>query len=263
MGKKGVEDMINEIEMFIDSCKYVPFSSDRISVPKSELEAMLNELRLKMPSELERSKKIMRNKEGIMTDARTRAESIITEASNEARRLVDESEIVTLANIQAEEILKQANQERNAVIEQANAEAAEIRLGMMEYTTGMLNDIEKYIQATMEVEKTNYENLIESLQNNAAVIDTNRKEIEEQHRAMLQAQQPEITPEPQYVDPAFTPEEPAPEQTYTETDYAQADYAQADYAQPQAQEEAEEPAPEAADDESFEYEEEEDDLFGE
>lgn len=262
MGKKGVEDMINEIEMFIDSCKYVAFSSDRISVPKSELEAMLNELRLKMPSELERSKKIMRNKEGIMTDARTRAESIITEASNEARRLVDESEIVTLANIQAEEILKQANQERNAIIEQANAEATEIRLGMMEYTTGMLNDIEKYIQATMEVEKTNYENLIESLQNNAAVIDTNRKEIEEQHRAMLQAQQPEITPEPQYVDQAFAPEEPAPEQAYAEADYAQAGYTQTGYAQSQT-EEAEEPETEESDDESFEYEEEEDDLFGE
>lgn len=251
MGKKGVEDMINEIEMFIDSCKYVAFSSDRISVPKSELEAMLNELRLKMPSELERSKKIMRNKEGIMTDARTRAEAIITEASNEARRLVDESEIVTLANIQAEEILKQANMDRNAIIEQANAEAAEIRLGMMEYTTGMLNDIEKYIQATMEVERTNYENLIESLQNNAAVIDANRKEIEEQHLAMIQAQQPEITPEPQYVDSAF-----APEETYTEPEPAYGYEPQPEYAAP-------EEASAGPDEESFEYEEEEDDLFGE
>lgn len=251
MGKKGVEDMINEIEMFIDSCKYVAFSSDRISVPKSELEAMLNELRLKMPSELERSKKIMRNKEGIMTDARTRAEAIITEASNEARRLVDESEIVTLANIQAEEILKQANMDRNAIIEQANAEAAEIRLGMMEYTTGMLNDIEKYIQATMEVERTNYENLIESLQNNAAVIDANRKEIEEQHLAMIQAQQPEITPEPQYVDSAF-----APEETYAEPEPAYGYEPQPEYAAP-------EEASAGPDEESFEYEEEEDDLFGE
>lgn len=250
MGKKGVEDMINEIEMFIDSCKYVAFSSDRISVPKSELESMLNELRLKMPSELERSKKIMRNKEGIMTDARTRAEAIVTEASNEARRLVDESEIVTLANIQAEEIIRQANIDRNTIIEQANAEAADIRLGMMEYTTGMLNDIEKYIHATMEVEKTNYENLIESLQNNAAVIDANRKEIEEQHMAMLQAQQPEITPEPQYVDSAFTPEE----QPYMEPSYA--------HETPQAEPVQEETATEP-DDESFEYEEEEEDLFGE
>lgn len=253
MGKKGVEDMINEIEMFIDSCKYVAFSSDRISVPKSELEAMLNELRLKMPSELERSKKIMRNKEGIMTDARTRAESIVAEASNEARRLVDESEIVTLANIQAEEILRQAGMDRNAIIEQANAEAAEIRLGMMEYTTGMLNDIEKYIQTTMEVEKTNYENLIESLQNNAAVIDANRKEIEEQHLAMIQAQQPEIQPEPQYVDSAFTPEK---NYQTTQPGYGYEAQEPAGYTE-------QEPATAEPDEESFEYEEEEEDLFGE
>lgn len=251
MAKKGVEDMINEIEMFIDSCKYVAFSSDRISVPKSELESMLNELRLKMPSDLERSKKIMRNKEGILTDARTRAEAIITEASNEARRLVDESEIVTLANIQAEEIIKQADMDRNAIIEQANAEAAEIRLGMMEYTTGMLNDIEKYIHTTMEVEKTNYENLIESLQNNAAVIDANRKEIEEQQLAMVQAQQPEIQPEPQYVDSAFTPAE-----TYEspQPDYGYEAQPTVGYAEPESIQPEEE---------SFEYEEEEDDLFGE
>lgn len=255
MGKKGVEDMINEIEMFIDSCKFVAFSSDRINVPKSELEAMLNELRLKMPSELERSKKIMRNKEGIMTDARTRAEAIITEASNEARRLVDESEIVALANIQAEEILRQANQDRIAIIEQAQSEASEIRLGMMEYTTGMLNDIEKYIHATMEVEKTNYENLIESLQNNAAVIDANRKEIEEQHLAMIQAQQPEIVPEPQYVDSAFTPQETYAAPTYEE---------QPQYVAPEPAMVAE-PQPayaETAEEDAFEYEEE-DELFGE
>jgi hypothetical protein len=259
MGKKGVEDMINEIEMFIDSCKFQAFSSDRIIVPKSELESMLNELRLKLPSEMERSKKIMRNKEGILTDARTRAEAIVTEASNEARRLVDESEIVTLANLQAEEIIRQANQDRNVIIDQANMEAMEIRLGMMEYTTGMLNDIEKYVHQTMEVEKTNYENLIESLQNNADVIEANRKEIEEQHLALIRAQQPEVVPEPQYVDSAFA-------ENYTEEAQEAAD--SYEETQPVAYEDAamnntEEIPEEVSEEESFEYEEEEDDLFGE
>ena len=254
MGKKSVEDMINEIEIYIDSCKFAAFSSDRIVVPKSELQALLKELKLKLPSDLERSKKIMRNKEGIMTDARTRAEAIVAEANDQAQKMVEESEIVTLANLQAEEILRQANMERNSIIEQANAEATEIRLGMMEYTTGMLNDIEKYIQTTMEVEKTNYENLIESLQNNIAVIGANRSEIEEQHEAMLRAQETEITPEPQYVDSAF-----APQENYEE---------QASYAQPEQEEENIQPAPknvpaESEDDEVFEYEDEADDLFGE
>ncbi len=257
MGKKGVEDMINEIEMFIDSCKFQAFSSDRIIVPKSELEAMLNELRLKLPSEMERSKKIMRNKEGILTDARTRAEAIVNEASNEARRLVDESEIVTLANIQAEEILRQANSDRNAIIEQANVEATEIRLGMMEYMTGMLDDIEKYIHQTMEVEKTNYENLIASLQNNADVIEANRKEIEEQHLALIKAQQPEITPEPQFVDSAFASE-------YAEGPQETAPLYEAEQPQVNTQPVYSEEVPdEVGDEEGFEYEEEEEDLFGE
>ena len=42
MGKKGVEDMIDEIEVFIGNCKYQPLSSNKIIVPKDELERMLD-----------------------------------------------------------------------------------------------------------------------------------------------------------------------------------------------------------------------------
>jgi hypothetical protein len=48
MGKQGVEEMIDEIEVFIESCKYQPLSSNKIIVPKDELERMLNELKLKL-----------------------------------------------------------------------------------------------------------------------------------------------------------------------------------------------------------------------
>jgi len=66
MAKKGIEEMISEIEIFIDNCKYKPLSSSMIIVPKDDLEQMLNELKLKLPNEIERCKKIMRNKEAIL-----------------------------------------------------------------------------------------------------------------------------------------------------------------------------------------------------
>ena len=92
MAKKGIEEMISEIEIFIDNCKYQPLSSSKIVVPKDDLEQMLNELKLKLPNEIERCKKIMRNKEAILADARTRADSIITESVAEANKLVDQSQ---------------------------------------------------------------------------------------------------------------------------------------------------------------------------
>ena len=108
MGKKGVEDMIEQIEIFIDSCKYQALSQSKIIVHKDELQSMLEELKLKMPSEIERCRKIMRNKEAILADARTRSDAIISESVNEANRLVDSHNITELANTRANEILEMA-----------------------------------------------------------------------------------------------------------------------------------------------------------
>ena len=126
MEKKGVEEMINEISVFIGNCKYQPLSSNKIVVPKDEIEKMLSELKLKLPNEIERCKKIMRNKEAILASARTRSDAIISESVNEANRLVDTNHITELANIRANEILEQARKEAQQIVDDANAEAAEV-----------------------------------------------------------------------------------------------------------------------------------------
>ena len=43
MAKKGIEEMISEIEIFIDNCKYKPLSSSMIIVPTDDLEQMLKQ----------------------------------------------------------------------------------------------------------------------------------------------------------------------------------------------------------------------------
>lgn len=177
MAKKGIEEMISEIEIFIDNCKYQPLSSSKIIVPKDDLEQMLNELKIKLPNEIERCKKIMRNKEAILADARTRADSIITESVAEANRLVDQSQIVELANIRANEILEMARSQAEQIVYEANAEANEVRLGSMYYTREKLTEVSNYIAATLEAEKANYENLIQSLENNVDIVSNNINEI--------------------------------------------------------------------------------------
>lgn len=195
MGKKGAEDMITELEIFIDNCKFSPLSSNKIMVPKDEIGAMLDELRLKLPSEIERSKKIMRNKEAILTDARNRADQMMYEANEEAKRLVAEHQIVELAQMQANEIVQMAQAQAAEIIGAAQKEADEVRLGAMYYTQGQLENIKKYINATLEAEKTNYTHLIESLENDAFVVNTNAEEIDNQIRVMT-GEKVEEKPEP-------------------------------------------------------------------
>ncbi len=195
MAKKGIEEMISEIEIFIDNCKYKPLSSSMIIVPKDDLEQMLNELKLKLPNEIERCKKIMRNKEAILADARTRADSIITESVAEANKLVDQSQIVELANIRANEILDMARSQADQIVNEANADANEIRLGSMYYTKDKLTEVSNYINATLEAEKTNYDNLIQSLQSNLDIVLNNTNEINGDIANMTGAAQQAATPE--------------------------------------------------------------------
>lgn len=178
MGKKGVEEMIDQIEIFIDNCRYQPLSQNKIVVHKDELETMINELKLKLPSEIERCKKIMRNKEAILADARTRSDAIITESVNEANRLVDQHQISELANIRSNEILEMARNQAQQIVDQASNEANELRLGAMYYTKDKLTEMRDIFNRIHDMEKENYRTLIESLENDSYVIETNMSEME-------------------------------------------------------------------------------------
>ncbi len=178
MGKKGVEDMIADIEDFVEGCKYQPLSSNKIVVPKDELIRMLNELKLKLPSEIERCKKIMRNKEAILASARTRSDAIISESVNEANRLVEQNHITELANARANEILESARAESTQLVNDAKEEATQVRTSAMLYTRDKISEIKNFLQAQLEAENENYKMLIESLEGGVLTLDTNLSEVQ-------------------------------------------------------------------------------------
>lgn len=67
-----IEQIIEEIEEYIDGCKPQTFSSSKIIVNREEMEELLNELRIKTPEEIKRYQKIISNKEAILADAQAR-----------------------------------------------------------------------------------------------------------------------------------------------------------------------------------------------
>ena len=65
-----IEQLISDIESYIDTCKYYPLSNVKIIVNKETLEDMLTELRLKTPDEVKKYQKILSNKDAILADAK-------------------------------------------------------------------------------------------------------------------------------------------------------------------------------------------------
>ena len=69
-----IEQLIDDIEAYIEDCKPSAFSSTKVVVNKEELEEMLNELRLQIPEEVNQYKKVINNQDAILNNAKIKAD---------------------------------------------------------------------------------------------------------------------------------------------------------------------------------------------
>ena len=172
-----IEQMIDEIEEYIDSCKPQAFSSAKIVVNKEEIEELLNELREKTPKEIERYQKIISNKEAILADAQTKADSIIAKAQIKTDQLVSEHQIMQQAYAQADEVVVAAQRQAQDIVDSATNEANNIRIGAMQYTDDILRNLETAISSAMNAARTHHDSYMNALQGFLEIVSANRAEL--------------------------------------------------------------------------------------
>ena len=175
-----IEQIIEEIEEYVDSCKYQPLSTTKIVVNKEEMEELLRELRLKTPEEIKRYQKIISNKDAILEDAQAKADAIIAEAQAKANRIVSESEVMQKALEQSNELLEQTNAQAQEIIDNATTDSNNIRMSAIAYTDEMLDNLEKIMSHTIDAAGTKYNNFINSIQSCYDIVSKNRQELSPQ-----------------------------------------------------------------------------------
>ncbi len=172
-----IEQLIDEIEEYIDSCKAQFLSSTNIIVNKDEIEDLLRELRMKTPEEIKRYQKIISNKEAILNDARTKAENMIKEATAHTTELVSEHEIMLQAYEQANAVISDATAQAQSILDNATMEANQVRMAAMQYMDDMLAHLENVVSSASQASSAQYMNLITSLNQYHDIIVSNRREL--------------------------------------------------------------------------------------
>ena len=123
MSSSRIEQIIEEIEEYVESCRYQPLSTTKIVVNKEELEELLRELRLKTPDEIKRYQKIISNKDAILSDAEAKAATIISDAEAKAAEMVSETEIMKQAYSTATDTVNAANMQAQQILDSAQEDA--------------------------------------------------------------------------------------------------------------------------------------------
>lgn len=172
-----IEALIDEIEEFINNCKFQTLSTTRIIVNKDEIDGLLRELRMSTPDEIKRYQKMISNRDAILEDARKKAESLINEATIQTNQLVNEHEIMQTAYAKANEVVTMATNQAQEILDKATIEANAVKAAAMQYTDDLLANLEKIITHTTQTTAANYNELISNLNTCNGIIKENRTEL--------------------------------------------------------------------------------------
>ena len=174
-----IQQIIDELEEFIDGCRFQPLSNTKIIVNKDELIDFISDLRQNIPDEVRKYQRIIANREAIIRDAQDKAEEMIRKANEMTSTLVSEHEIMQQAFREANIVIENATNQANTIIDNATAEANDIRVSAIQYTDDSLGNIQNILNTAIEGMTVKYDAVMRSLESSLEVATKDRQSLRE------------------------------------------------------------------------------------
>ena len=172
-----IEQVIEEIESYIDSCKYQTLSNSKIIVNRDELDDLIADLKHCIPEEVKKYQRIIANRDAILKDAQDKAEEMIKKANEMTVKLVSEHEIMQKAYSEANNVVQEATAKANGMLDSAQAEANAIRTAAVQYTDDSLGMIQDILSSSIDGVSVRYDSMMEALKRHLEVTIQNRKQL--------------------------------------------------------------------------------------
>ena len=116
----SVEELLNMLFDMVDEARNAPLSSEKCVIERDKALDLIEDAKAQLPVELAEARKVLNNRNALLSSAKREAEELQKRAENEARRLVSETEVMAVARQKASEMMAQADQKSKEMRTVAN-----------------------------------------------------------------------------------------------------------------------------------------------
>lgn len=139
----SIENRLNEIDEILDSAWHLPFTGGRAIINVGEIKKIISDIRLNLPTEIERAKNIVSERIKIIDDAKLEADNIRKISTKKLKSMVEEHEIVKNAKSYANDIVNNAKVNSKKVMEGTNQYVYNMVCNVEEVLTENLSSVQK------------------------------------------------------------------------------------------------------------------------
>ena len=137
----NMDDLIEQLDEVLDSGFKMP--GKRVVVDVEKVRAIVDDMRMTMPTEVKQAKGIVADRADIINNAKREADSIIRVAEERAKAMVAQEEITKLAQAKAGEVLAAAQRKSRDMRKAAQDFVDDLMLRSDEMLTANLNEIRR------------------------------------------------------------------------------------------------------------------------
>ena len=137
----NMDDLMEQLDETLDSGFKMP--GKRVVVDVEKVRAIIDDMRMTMPTEVKQAKGIVADRADIINNAKREADNIIRAAEERAKAMVAQEEITKLAQAKAGEVLAAAQKKSREMRKAAQDFVDDIMLRADEMPTANLNEIKK------------------------------------------------------------------------------------------------------------------------
>ncbi len=131
-------EIIDILQEKVESSKNIPILN-RALIDKEDLLAAIEDIRLRLPDDLQQARRVKDEKKRILAEAQNEADAIVKQGEEKAAQLVNENAIT-----------KRAYEQANNIIASAQKSSRELRLGARQYVDKILADSETTLAKSQE-----------------------------------------------------------------------------------------------------------------
>ena len=132
--------LLDQLEQLVNSSRKIRFSN-KVMVDEDELLDLIDQLRTAIPDELRQAKRMLTEREKILSNAHSEAERLVQQAEQDASSIVDNDKVVAAAQAHADRLLAEARQSADAVRTGADEYAAEVLRSLEQMLSNFLGHV--------------------------------------------------------------------------------------------------------------------------
>ena len=134
----NIDSILMMMEEMLESAWSVPMSHGKSLVDVEKFRELIDDIRLHLPTEIQKAQEIVNDRKIILDDAKKEAEMVIRVAEERSKKLVDQNEIVKQSQIKANEIMSNSQ-----------LQARELKKATGDYVDAMLRASEEQLSKTL------------------------------------------------------------------------------------------------------------------